>query len=298
MGSPEDSPTLTSTQEGVILGTAAYMSPEQALGKPVDKRADIWAFGVVLWELLTGRRLFEGDSVTQTLAGVLKNEIDFDQLPGETPAAIRGLLRRCLDRDVKNRLRDSGEARIAIDTAFEPVEPAALPPRARRPFGWIAAASVFALSLGALAFVHFRETTPQRQRFRFQINSPEGANLLGFQLSPDGRFLGLATGEGLSAFKIWSRSLDVLDTRLQIYRQGVTNFFSFLSWDGQNLAFQEGAKLYKIPQNGGAPIFLADVPQQISGGVWLITASSCLGRNRACFVSLRLAALPSKLVIS
>lgn len=98
-GSPEDSPTMTATQEGMILGTAAYMSPEQALGKPVDKRADIWAFGLVLWELLTGHRLFGGDSVTHILAGVLNSRIAFEQLPRETPAAIRGLLRRCLDRD-------------------------------------------------------------------------------------------------------------------------------------------------------------------------------------------------------
>jgi serine/threonine protein kinase len=109
----EDSPTMTATGAGVILGTPAYMSPEQASGKPLDKRADIWSFGVVLWEMLTGHRLFEGDTITQTLADVLRGPIDFEKLPRETPAAIRTLLRRCLDRDPKTRLRDIGEARVA-----------------------------------------------------------------------------------------------------------------------------------------------------------------------------------------
>jgi len=116
------SPTLTlgATQMGVVLGTAAYMAPEQAKGFAVDKRCDIWAFGVVLFEMLTGKRLFEGDSVPETLAGVLKNSIDLDSLPAEVPAAIRRLLRRCLERSPKNRLRDIGEVRVAIDEVLAP----------------------------------------------------------------------------------------------------------------------------------------------------------------------------------
>ena len=98
----------------MILGTAAYMSPEQAMGKPVDKRSDIWAFGVVLWEMLTGRRLFEGETVMQVLAEVMRGPIDFGPLLHGTPAAIRNLVRRCLDRNANNRLRDIGEARVAI----------------------------------------------------------------------------------------------------------------------------------------------------------------------------------------
>src|ERR1700730_4840760 len=118
-GDPANSPTLTmrATQAGMIMGTAAYMSPEQASGKPVDKRADIWSFGVVLWEMLTGHRLFDGETISHVLADVLRGPIDFDKLPKETPRAIRDLLRRCLDRDVKNRLRDIGEARVALDKA-------------------------------------------------------------------------------------------------------------------------------------------------------------------------------------
>jgi serine/threonine-protein kinase len=111
------SPTLTSpaySQLGMILGTAAYMSPEQAAGKTVDKRADIWAFGVVFWEILTRRRLFEGETISHTLADVLRAPINVEDLPKTTPEAIRGLLKRCLDRDVNTRLRDIGEARIVI----------------------------------------------------------------------------------------------------------------------------------------------------------------------------------------
>ena len=108
-----DSPTMLSVP-GMILGTAAYMATEQAAGQRVDKRADIWAFAVVLYEMLTGQRLFQGDSVAHLLADVLRGPIDFDKLPKETPRAIRELMQRCLDREVKTRLRDIGEARIAI----------------------------------------------------------------------------------------------------------------------------------------------------------------------------------------
>ncbi|MFI5165499.1 MAG: protein kinase [Thermoanaerobaculales bacterium] len=113
---PAHSPTVTGvyTRAGVILGTVAYMSPEQARGKPVDKRTDIWAFGVVLWEMLVGRPLFAAGTVSDTLAAVLKTEVPFARLPSSTPDAIRGLLRRCLERDSKNRLRDIGEARVAL----------------------------------------------------------------------------------------------------------------------------------------------------------------------------------------
>src|ERR1700730_6350951 len=111
-----NSPTLTmgATQAGVIMGTAAYMSPEQAVGKPVDKRADIWSFGAVLLEMLTGKPLFHGETVSHVLADVIRADIDFKKVPETTPQAIRDLLRRCLDRDVKTRLRDIGEARVAI----------------------------------------------------------------------------------------------------------------------------------------------------------------------------------------
>jgi len=151
------SPTITfgATVEGVILGTAAYMAPEQAAGKVVDRRADIWAFGVVLWEMLTGRTLFAADSVPETLAGVLRGEIDLDALPAETPAAIRRLLRRCLERQPRARLRDIGDARIVLDDVLSgkaeevPSSATAASGRVgRRGFGWTWIAG--ALVVGAI----------------------------------------------------------------------------------------------------------------------------------------------------
>ena len=120
------SPTLahTGTAAGIILGTAAYMSPEQARGKAVDKRADIWAFGVVLWEMLTGRRLFVGETVSDVLAGVLKTEVDFGALPAEAPPAVRRLLRRCLERDPRSRLHDIADARLELQRGDRALRPA------------------------------------------------------------------------------------------------------------------------------------------------------------------------------
>src|SRR6188474_2813410 len=111
------SPTMTSpaTRAGIILGTAAYMAPEQARGKNVDRRADVWAFGVVLYEMLTGTRLFEGETVSDTIAAILTKTPAFDRLPASTPSGVRRLLERCLDRDPKQRLRDIGEARVALE---------------------------------------------------------------------------------------------------------------------------------------------------------------------------------------
>src|SRR2546427_7689263 len=126
---PANSPTLTisPTSTGMILGTAGYMSPEQARGMPVDKRADIWAYGVVLFEMLSGREMFAGETVSDTLAAVLRADFDWSALPRETPAPIRRLLRRCLERDRKKRLRDIGDALVEIDEAAAPVEQATAP---------------------------------------------------------------------------------------------------------------------------------------------------------------------------
>src|ERR1035437_9941399 len=139
-GDPAESPTatLSPTRAGVILGTAAYMSPEQARGASVDKRADIWAFGMVLYEMLAGKRAFSGGSITEILAEVLRGEPDWSALPAATTPRVRKLLRRCLERDRKQRLQDIGEARIAIDAHEEDVGPQPQPP-AGRLWPWAAA---------------------------------------------------------------------------------------------------------------------------------------------------------------
>src|SRR5215813_2110815 len=129
-GDPSLSPTVTSlgSMVGAILGTAAYMSPEQARGSTVDRRTDIWAFGAVLWEMLTGKRAFEGETVSDTLASVLRAPIEWETLPASVPPAIVKLLRRCLERDPKKRLRDIGEARILLESSAEALAPAAPAP--------------------------------------------------------------------------------------------------------------------------------------------------------------------------
>src|SRR5712692_275638 len=154
---PANSPTLTisATRAGMILGTAGYMSPEQARGVPVDKRADIWAYGVVLYEMLTGREMFSGETVSDALAAVLKTEVDWSALPRETPAPIRRLLRRCLDRDRKNRLPDITVARLEIDEALAGAPEAAKAPETRvvSRWPWIAATVLVAAALaGVLLF--------------------------------------------------------------------------------------------------------------------------------------------------
>src|SRR5262249_47834533 len=155
------SPTMSmhATQAGIILGTAAYMSPEQAVGKPVDRRSDLWAFGVVLLEMLTGRRVFRGETVSHVLASVLKDEPDWTTLPTNTPASLRRLLRRCLEKDRRQRLADASDARLEIDealtvpTADEPLARALRTPRSPVPLviaSGLGSALLVALTMWAL----------------------------------------------------------------------------------------------------------------------------------------------------
>jgi Tol biopolymer transport system component len=264
-GSVEDSPTLTvsATRKGTILGTVAYMSPEQASGKPVGKRADIWSFGVVLWELLTGHRLFEAETVTHTLAEVLRSPIDFDKLPRETPTAIRGLLRRCLDRDMKNRLRDIGEARIAIEATLAGETPllegAPEPGGARRPWlGWVVAV-VLAVSLAPFAFLYFRERPPAPAApMRLQIAVPENATWP--NLSPDGRKLAFIAED-----RLWVHLLESGESRdLTVLSNGVP----FWSPDSQFIGYPSEGKLKRIEATGGSPLTVADFSGAWGGGAW------------------------------
>src|SRR5271170_2972253 len=158
------SPTMSrmATQAGVLLGTAAYMSPEQAKGKAVDRRADIWAFGCVLYEMLTGKQTFTGETVTDTLAGVIREQPDWSQLPAATPIRVRVLLQRCLQKDPKQRLRDIGDARISLDEVLSGAPDSSLTaaagipaPRWRRALPW-ALFGATALALAMLAWAYQR----------------------------------------------------------------------------------------------------------------------------------------------
>jgi serine/threonine protein kinase len=212
---PRDSPTLSMapTMAGAILGTAAYMSPEQAKGKPVDRRADIWAFGVVLFEMLTGKPLYSGETAAETLASVMKEEPALEALPKNTPPAIQNLLRRCLEKNLRQRLQHIGEARILIETVLSGTGPAADPGigirKSRERLAWAVAAIaivIAALSLGA--FLFFRGAPQDAQTIRFFVYPPDTWRLAGTEIpgvplavSPDGRRLAFvatnATGKSL-----------------------------------------------------------------------------------------------------
>jgi Tol biopolymer transport system component len=253
--SPEDSATLTldqATRAGSVIGTAGYMAPEQARGKPVDKRADIWAFGVVLYEMLTGERLFKGETVSDTLVAVLNAEPRWDRVP----AKVQPLLRRCLEKDPKRRLRDIGDAWPLLEDT-----PASQQASRRRPWGWVVAALLAVVGL-SLAFIHFREKAPVAERVRFQISLPVGSTQFG--LSPDGRWLAFVV-QGAEAGTLWVRALDSLESRPLSGATGIDRTF-FWSPDSRFIAFGAGGKLKKIGISGGFPQTICDIDPS-SGGV-------------------------------
>jgi len=259
----EDSPTLSmaATQAGVILGTAAYMSPEQAKGKPVDKRADIWAFGVVLHELLTGERVFQHDDLTETLAAVVLKAPDLERAPFE----VRRLLKKCLEKDPKKRLRDIGDVWELLDQPVGPVPDRSLPSRGMTPRYTIAAISVLALALAALAVIHFREQPPERQVLQYTLPLPEKVlNIYNMAVSPDGHYLVMsATGEG--GLRLWVRSLDSLQNHALPGTENATH--PFWSPDSRYIAFFAQDKLQKISVNGGPTQTLCAAPNP-RGGSW------------------------------
>lgn len=197
--SPSTSGLLTTpamTQAGMILGTAAYMAPEQARGKTVDKRADIWAFGAVLFEMLMGTRAFAGSDVQETFVALMRDEPDWTRLPGTLSPTLATYLKRCLQKDPRQRLRDIGDVRLALDGAFDTAAlssagMALLPARAT-PVAWMAALAVAVLGMIAMAVPtlrHFREMPTEQAVMRFSLPLPDEANPnVGYlSLSPDGR---------------------------------------------------------------------------------------------------------------
>lgn len=255
---PENSPTLTMgmTQAGAIMGTAAYMSPEQAAGTPVDRRADIWSYGVVLWEMLTGSRLFQGDTIAHTLAAVLQTPIEFDKVAA--PAPFQNLLRRCLDRNVSTRLRDIGEARIAL-SRNEPPEPVKVE-RPVSPGYWKWVAAFVALIAMGLGFLHFREQPPVQQVLQYSLPLPDKTtNIAHMAVSPDGHYVVMSAGA------LWVRALDSAQAQLLPGTEDAT--FPFWSPDSRYIAFFSRQKLMKISVTGGPAQVLCDAPIG-RGGSW------------------------------
>ncbi len=278
---PSISPTLShlATQAGIILGTAAYMSPEQAKGKVVDRRADIWAFGCVLYEALTGKPAFDGETVTDVLAAVVMKEPDWSLVPATTPHRIRGLLQRCLAKDPRQRLRDIGEARIAIDQATsasaqrETADAVVARRGSRREFAAWALVVVLAMAaagLGAWAWLGTR--APIMPVVVSQIPSPSKAKFAfsGTQagppaISPDGLRLAFSATDADGKRLIWVRSLDAATAQPLAGTEGAT--YPFWSPDGRYIGFFANGKLSRIDASGGPPIAIADAADG-RGGAW------------------------------
>lgn len=256
-GNPENSPTLTlgATQMGVVLGTAAYMAPEQAKGKTVDKRADIWSFGVTLYELLTGERLFAGEDVPDTLVQVLSKPPDWNRVP----APARRLLRECLERDPKQRLRDIGDAQRLIGA--EPAAAAA--PRMARWY-WPAAAGALAIALTGVSLLSLRNGPPPEVPVHLSVALPENASVRSLALSPDGSKLVVAATIG-SEYHLWVRPLNSPD--LQPLAGTDEARVPFWSPDSRSIGFFAAGKLKTIPATGGPAQVLCEAGLGL-GGTW------------------------------
>jgi predicted Ser/Thr protein kinase len=272
-----NSPTITSpvgaTGLGVLLGTAEYMSPEQARGKTVDKRSDIWAFGCVLFEMLTGKRAFEGEDVQSTLAAILRDVPDFSSLPGETSPAVKTVVERCLEKDPKRRIPDIAVVRFLLDDV------APLTRRSREPSipgrllrrHWVAAAATIGVGLailgGLAGWLLDSRAASTRQTIRFEVAPPAGAVLAaGPQLavSPDGRSIAYAAMVG-SRYVLFVRRLDSVVSRELPGTEAAS--FPFWSPDGRTVGFFADGKLKKVDLARGQPQPLADVPRSV-GATW------------------------------
>ena len=273
--SPTISLTAAATQMGMVIGTAAYMAPEQAKGLPVDKRADIWAFGAVLFEMLTGRKPFVGDDVSDTLALVLKFEPEWDSLPAETPARIRQLIETCLQKDPKQRVHDVADVRLAMEGAFETIAPAgeaavapgAVQPTWRRLLPLVATAVVVGLGVGLAVWSVARPEPPVVARFEHEL--PDGQRFASIgrpitALSPDGRAFVYNTADGL-----YLRAIGELDARL-IPGTASSLTSPVFSPDGQTIGYWDRAatELKRIAISGGALVTITAAPDNPYGVTW------------------------------
>jgi eukaryotic-like serine/threonine-protein kinase len=247
---PENSPTITptltmgATQPGTILGTAAYMAPEQARGKHADKRSDVWSFGVIVYELLTGRRPFQGETAVEILSGALHTEPDWTPVPERA----RKLLAWCLEKDRKQRLAAISDARRLLR---EETHVVAVEARAKRPWLWPAIAGLAVIAAAGMSFVHLRERPPEQRGYRFQIPPPPGTRFTTFRLSPDGRWVAyIAAGiQGGVQGQLWIRALDLLDSHAVAGAEGAT--YPFWSADSVSVGFFDSGKLKRVAATGG-----------------------------------------------
>jgi len=262
-GDLSTSPTITTpamTQAGMVLGTAAYMSPEQARGRPVDKRSDIWSLGCVLYEMLTGTRPFAGEDVSEVAASVLAREPDWSRLPADLPPALGVVIRRCLQKNPKQRIGDMQDVRLALEGAFEADQPSGgVTPRNRRSARTLAlvigsAVLATAAATGLAAWMLLRSDSP-RSVTRLQMPTPAGQTFYFngraiVAISPSGRQVAFQAGLGL-----WLRSLDELEAKPIPGAEGEARG-PFFSSDGQWIGFYAAGELRKVSVTGGAPVTL------------------------------------------
>jgi serine/threonine protein kinase len=287
---PTASPTMTSpvmTGAGVVLGTAAYMSPEQARGLPVDKRTDIWAFGNVLYEMLTGRQAFAGDTVTEVLARVMEREPDWTRLPKNTPGEIQHLLRRSLQKDRNRRLQTITDARIEIEESSAKLrrteeKDASTAPRSRERLAWKLGAAVFFVAVVALAIpsiIRLRETPPaDAPEMRVDLIMPANTAPTSFAISPDGRRLVfVASSDGPP--RLWLRPLDGVTAQPLPGTEGAV--LPFWSPDSRSVGFISGETLKRVDIDRGVPqtLALAD----FFGGTWSSDGTILFSRGRSLF---------------
>jgi Tol biopolymer transport system component len=278
------SPTIMSpvlmSNVGVILGTAAYMAPEQARGKAVDQRADVWAFGTVLFEMLTGRRAFDGEDISITIANVLKEDVQWNALPADLPTPVRRLLRRCLQKDPKKRLSAIADARLdledaASNTGETPGRPFAAPETASpsaRALPW-AVAAVAGIIAGLLGVNYIRQPAAERAIIRTMIPPPEQAafdfdNTVGpAVLSPDGRSVAFSARAADGRVQLWVRPLDTADARAIAGTDDAS--FPFWSPDSRSVGYYSSSRgrLERIDLVGGAPITIARA-SFVRGATW------------------------------
>jgi eukaryotic-like serine/threonine-protein kinase len=273
------SPTITEamTQPGIVLGTAAYMSPEQAKGKAVDKRTDIWAFGCILYECLTGRRAFEGETVTETLAAILRGEPDWRSLPESAPTHIRLLLRRCLNKQANNRWQAVGDIRIELESSIEGANHLLQPAQVsfvRNRLWWIVSlAAIMGIIFGAALWNWIRSSQPgtgemSRPVIRASLNLPKeaplalgshiplvGYNSPAVSLSPSGRYLAYVGTSGAETI-LYLRNMGTGEIQPIAGSEGA--IYSFFSPDERWLGFLTNDKVKKIGIPGGAPTTLCE----------------------------------------
>ena len=262
-----NSPTLVASLPGTILGTAAYMSPEQAKGKPADGVADVWAFGCVLYEMLAGRPPFEGDTLAEILGEVLKSEPAWNRLPPDTPLVVRSLLRRCLQKDRKHRVQHIGDARVELEEAIRDPQPSGLLTAgvSRRRTLALAALSAVVLVAGSVGVTWWAigNATTSRE-LRLDISNPPSTDLASVAISPDGRTLAFVATSDIGS-QLWIRRLDT--GRAQPLAAATFATSPFWSPDSRSIGFVAEGKLKRIDVESGEVQTLADTPY-ISEGSW------------------------------